>query len=86
MSMINRYKFVKNLYPEYLVIIIRKRKYYSFYRDLDILKYINFKDNTRIIKNKKINYIVINNMDIVEKYSYKDNNYDKYLIIILITY
>ena len=44
MSMINRYNFTKNVYKDYLIIIRRKNKYYTFSKDKKILNYINFKD------------------------------------------
>lgn len=82
--MINRYKFTKNIYSDYLVIIYRLGNYYSFSYDNDILKYIKFKGNTNIIKRKRINYLILNNLDIIEINSYKDNKYENYLKIICI--
>ena len=84
MSMINRYKFTKNIYKNYLVIIYRLGNYYSFSYDKDILKYIKFKGSTNIIKRRRINYLVLNNLDIIEINKYKDNRYDYYLKIICI--
>lgn len=84
MSMINRYKFTKNIYSDYLVIIYRLGNYYSFSYDNDILKYIKFKGNTNIIKRKRINYLILNNLDIIEINRYYDNRYDYYLKIICI--
>ena len=82
--MINRYKFTKNIYSDYLVIIYRLGNYYSFSYDNDILKYIKFKGNTNIIKRKRINYLILNNLDIIEINRYYDNRYDYYLKIICI--
>lgn len=84
MSMINRYTFTKNIYSDYLVIIYKLGNYYSFSYDKDILKYIKFKGNTNIIKRKRINYLVLNNLDIIEINKYYDNRYDYYLKIICI--
>ena len=84
MSMINRYKFTKNIYSDYLGIIYRLGNYYSFSYDNDILKYIKFKGNTNIIKRKRINYLILNNLDIIEINRYYDNRYDYYLKIICI--
>ena len=84
MSMINRYKFTKNIYSDYLVIIYRLGNYYSFSYDKNILKYIKFKGNTNIIKRRRINYLVLNNLYIIEINKYKDNRYDYYLKIICI--
>lgn len=82
--MINRYKFTKNIYSDYLVIIYSLDNYYSFSYDKDILKYIKFKGNTNIIKRKRINYLILNNLDIIEINKYYDNRYDYYLKIICI--
>ena len=82
--MINRYKFTKNIYSDYLVIIYWLGNYYSFSYDKDILKYIKFKGNTNIIKRRRINYLVLNNLDIIEINKYKNNSYDYYLKIICI--
>ena len=84
MSMINRYLFTKNIYNNYLVIIYRLGNYYSFYSDKEIIKYIKFKGNTRILKQKRINYLILNNLDIVEINNYNNNTYDYYLMIVII--
>ena len=84
MSMINRYLFTKNVYNNYLVIIYRLGNYYSFYSDKEIIKYIKFKGNTRILKQKRINYLILNNLDIVEINNYNNNIYDYYLMIVII--
>ena len=82
--MINRYLFTKNVYNNYLVIIYRLGNYYSFYSDKEIIKYIKFKGNTRILKQKRINYLILNNFDIVEINNYNNNTYDYYLMIVII--
>lgn len=82
--MINRYLFTKNIYNNYLVIIYRLGNYYSFYSDKEIIKYIKFKGNTRILKQKRINYLILNNLDIVEINNYNNNTYDYYLMIVII--
>ena len=84
MSMINRYLFTKNVYNNYLVIIYRLGNYYSFYSDKEIIKYIKFKGNTRILKQKIINNLILNNLDIVEINNYNNNTYDYYLMIVII--
>ncbi len=54
MSMINRYKFTKNIYSDYLVIIYRLGNYYSFSYDKDILKYIKFKGILILLKEEEL--------------------------------
>lgn len=81
MSMINRYNFTKNVYKDYLIIIRRKNKYYTFSKDKKILNYINFKDKIYVIKKKQINYLVLDNLDIIDITKYDNNNYNKYLYL-----
>lgn len=59
MSMINRYKFTKNIYKDYIVLIIKNKKYYSFDKDKKVLDYINF--------NNKL-YLSIYTMLIYDRY------------------
>ena len=82
MSMINRYKFTKNIYRGYIVLIIKNKKYYSFDKDKKILNYI--RNNKTIIKIKssnksnnikKINYLYKNNYISYQKYFNSINNY-----------
>ena len=70
MSMINRYNFTKNVYKDYLIIIRRKNKYYTF-----------SKDKIYVIKKKQINYLVLDNLDIIDITKYDNNNYNKYLYL-----
>lgn len=81
MSMINRYNFTKNVYKDYLIIIRRKNKYYTFSKDKKILNYINFKDKIYVIKKKQINYLILDNLDIIDITKYDNNNYNKYLYL-----
>lgn len=67
------------------IILIRgNKKYISFDRDLDILRYINFNmeyidSNLKYLDKYSINYIVIDNLDVVVSKLYNNNNYRKYL-------
>ena len=86
MSMINRYKFTKNIYRDYIVLIIKNKKYYSFNKDKKILDYI--RNNKTIIKIKssnkrrrdnnikKINYLYENNYISYQRYFNSMNNYN----------
>ena len=76
MSMINRYKFTKNIYKDYIVLIIKNKKYYSFDKDKKILDYINFNNKLYLLKKYSINFIVLDNLEILSI-----NNYYKYLYI-----
>ena len=68
MSAYNRYCFTKEVYPDYVVLLIKKNKYYSYSKDKKILEYIKFNNNTYILRKKKINYLVLDELDIIEKY------------------
>ncbi len=65
------YKFdlMKELYPSYIIYIKRKNKYYTNEIDKDIVKY--FGNNL-----KNINYIILNNLNIIEKVVFANNIYD----------
>lgn len=74
----NRYEFIKKIYKEYIIFILKKNKYYVFNNDEKICKLFNI--NYYNIDNFNINYIVLNNLDISKKVSYDDNKYYEYLI------
>lgn len=82
MSAYNRYSFTKKVYPDYVVLLVRKGKYYSYGSDRKILEYIKFKNKTSILRKKKINYLVLDELDIIEKYEYLENELDRYLYLI----
>ena len=82
MSAYNRYSFTKGVYPDYVVLLYKKNKYYTYGKDRKILEYIKFKNKTSILRKKKINYLVLDELDIVEKYEYLDNQMDRYLYLI----
>lgn len=60
---------MKELYPSYIIYIKRKNKYYTNEIDKDIVKY--FGNNL-----KNINYIILNNLNIIEKVVFANNIYD----------
>lgn len=77
-----RYNFIKNIYNDYIIIFNKNNNYYIYnYEFLSILK-----DKISIINklNKyNINYIIINNMDIIDKRIFNNKyNYYKYRYII----
>ena len=82
MSAYNRYSFTKEVYPNYVVLLVKKDKYYSYGKDRKVLEYIGFKDKTYILRNKKINYLVLDELDIIEKNEYSDNELNKYIYLI----
>ena len=81
MSMRSRYEFTKNLYKDYIVLIYKEKKYYSFDSDKRILDYIDFNNKLYKLKKYSINFIVLDDLEIIGMANYKDNNYNKYLYI-----
>ncbi len=63
-----KYIILKRLYPEFLVIVKKKDKLYSFELDNDMM---------RLFKYKSISHIIVDNFDleIVDK-----SNYEKYYL------
>ncbi len=69
----NKYYFFKKMYKDYVVILESKGKYKSFGYDKELIKYI---------KNKDINYVIVDNdfkVNVVQVNHI--NNYNRYLII-----
>ena len=81
MCMINRYEFTKNIYKDYIVLIMKNKNYYSFDKDKRILDYINFDNKLYLLKKYSINFIVLDNLEILSINNYDVNNYYKYLYI-----
>ena len=82
MSAYNRYSFTKEVYPNYVVLLVKNNRYYSYAKDKRVLEYIGFKNKTNILRKKRINYLVLDELDIVEKYEYSSNELDRYLCLI----
>ncbi len=69
----NKYYFFKKMYKDYVVILESKGKYKSFGYDKELIKYI---------KNKDINYVIVDNDFKVRVVQVNHiNNYNRYLII-----
>ena len=82
MSRKYRYQFTKDTFPGYIVFLVVKRKYITYDNDLEILKYIKYKDKLSLLNKYKINYLVLDNLDIIIQKKFEDNNYYKYLYLI----
>ena len=70
-----------------IILIKGKNKYYSYGKDLEILKFVNF--NMEYINSSfsyfdryNINYIVLDNLSVVIDKVYNKNNYNKYLKLV----
>ena len=63
-----RYNVLKHIYPNYLILLIKNNKYYTFDEDKLIFNYLKRKLNN-------INYIILDNLDIIVKKEYENNKY-----------
>lgn len=70
----NRYNMAKLWYNEYVILIVKKGKLYTYINN----KLVNFK-YIRKLREYHINYIIIDNLDIYKK-EYIDNNYNLYYL------
>ena len=68
-----RYNVLKHIYQNYLILIIKNSKYYTFDEDILIFNYIN-----KNLNKSEINYIILDNLDIIVKKEYENNNYLNY--------
>lgn len=67
----NRYIFFKKLFPDYIIIFNDGKRLKSIKKDKILMNYM---------KNKDINYIIVDNENNIEEYKFKKNNYKKYII------
>ena len=82
MGIYNRYYIAKKLYMNYLIIIVRKGKYVSC--DIDALILKRLKKNVNIeyqLQKLHINYLILDNLDIISKYEDINNSYNKYFYL-----
>ena len=82
MSLINRYIFIKRIYKDSLIIFIKNNKYCCIKEDKDIFKIC--KNNISKVRKNKISYLIIDNLVVIESHFYKDNNYNKYKMLIIV--
>ncbi len=75
----NRYKILKMRNKRSVILLLSKDKYISYERDKRILGYINFNNNLCELDKRNINYVVLDNLNIIEDKKYDCNNYMKYL-------
>ena len=68
-----RYLFLKKLYPNYVVIILKKGKYITFDIDNKIFNLLNNSFNN--LDKYNINYLIIDNLEIIKISKYINNRY-----------
>lgn len=89
MGKLYRYQFTKEIYPNHIVFLVVKGKIVTYHLDLNLLNYLikNYGnddkniDYLKLLKKKHINYLILDDLDITDKVEYKDNRYDKYMLV-----
>lgn len=76
----NRYLFFKRLYKDYLLLFTKKDKLLSFNIDNRIISILSSSSNNilEVLTTNSINYIIVDNLDIIEIKSFTNNNYNLY--------
>lgn len=82
MSIKTRYNFLKKIYPDTLVIFKKKNNYFCLYDDYIIFCKCN--NNINIVKEKFIDYLIIENLSLEEKSFFENHNYCKYYKICIL--
>ena len=80
MSKYKRYLFLKKIYPNYVIFLLSHQKLITFDYDLKLIEHIGIKD----FFNLKINYLILNCLEICEKKEYRENYYFYYFKLILL--
>ena len=76
-----RYEFAKKIYPNRLIIFKTKNGYKSIGKDQVLLDYIIINKLLFKLKDLKINFVLIDNMDIIDEGCFDDDNYYRYVKI-----
>ena len=76
--MFNRYYEIKNIYKDYIIFIKRKNKYILMENNT-FIELLNLK-KLKYIKKRNINYLILDNLEILEKHEYENNRYNEYYI------
>ena len=88
MYMKNKYIFLKRIYKEFVIVFKSKNHYQLYGNDILILKYFKIKNIINTLEYYNINYIILDNFDIIKKKVFDNNRYNellyKYIVIELI--
>ena len=76
-----RYEFAKKIYPHRLIIFKTKNGYKSIGKDQVLLDYIIINKLLFKLKDLKINFVLIDNMDIIDEGCFDNDNYYRYVNI-----
>ena len=76
-----RYEFAKKIYPNRLIIFKTKNGYKSIGKDQVLLDYIIINKLLFKLKDLKINFVLIDNMDIIDEGCFDKDNYYRYVKI-----
>ena len=73
----NRYKFIKKVYKNYIIIFTKKNTFYIPKEELDVLRPFYTKKVKLIdfLNDNHINYLILDNLEIVKKCIFEDNRY-----------
>ena len=75
----NRYLFFRSIYKEYIIFFIEKKKLKTYDIDTNILSLVKTKDNIlQTLDKEQINYIIVDNLDVIESKKYINNSYGLY--------
>lgn len=74
MGKLNRYNFAKKCYQDYVILLLIKNKLYTYINN----KLVSFKCLNEL-KKLHINYVILDNLDVIVK-EYEDNNYKLYYL------
>ena len=74
-----RYYFLKKLYPDYFILMLKRGKNCLFQEEICISKSFLQKKLLDNLNTSHINYMVIDNLKIIKKVSFPDNHYIDYL-------
>lgn len=76
----NRYLFFKRLYKDYLLLFAKKDNLLSFNIDNRIISILSSSSNNilEVLTTNSINYIIVDNLDIIEIKSFTNNSYNLY--------
>lgn len=75
MSIRSRYEFAKNCYKECVILVLKKKRLYSYNEKNNLVSFKKIK----FLKKLHINYIIIDDLDIIKR-EYEDNRYLEYYL------